>query len=640
MHSRRTRAFALSEVRWATAAVVLFGAGLLAQFTGAPEGVSWALYLACYAAGGWQPGLAGLRALRERTLDIDLLMVVAAIGAAAIGHVLDGALLIVIFAVSGALETLATQRTADSVTSLLDMAPERATRLAADGTEETVDADSLVAGELILVRPGERVGADGEIVAGASDIDQSSITGEPLPVAKSPGDEVFAGTLNGTGTVRVRVSAAASDSVVARIVALVEEASATKAKTQLFIERIEQRYSIGVVVATLALFFVPLAFGAELQSTLLRAMTFMIVASPCAVVLSTMPPLLSAIATSGRHGVLVKSAVVMEQLGAATTVAFDKTGTLTEGTPRVAEVRTLPGAGFDAAELVRLTAAAEYPSEHPLGRAVVTAAREQDDDQNHPLPPATEFQAVPGYGIRATVDGHRVEVGNPARLLPAGDAALSRRAGAVADELSSAGHTAVVVLVDGVPAGLLGLADRLRPHARQVVTRLAELTGARPILLTGDSEAAARRVAADAGIGEVHAGLLPEDKVELVRERETRGQRVLVVGDGVNDAPAMAVASAAVAMGRGGADLTLETADAVTVRDDLTTLPAVVRLSQRARRFVIANLVIAGSFIVALVSWPLFAPLPLPLAVAFHEGSTVIVALNGMRLLRGAAWRA
>jgi len=319
------------DVRWAGLATVLFAVGGLAQLAGAPAGVWWAFYLACYVTGGWEPGLAGLQALWAKTLDVDLLMIVAAVVAAAIGQVFDGALLIVIFATSGALEAVATKRTEDSVTALLTLAPEHATRLLPAGQEEVVDTAVLTVGDRVLVRPGERIGADGRVTEGASDVDQASITGEPLPVVKEAGDEVFAGTLNGTGALRIRVERRAQESVVARIVSMVQEASATKAATQLFIDKIEQRYSVGMVLATLGLFFVPLAFGAALQPTLLRAITFMIVASPCAVVLATMPPLLSAIANAGRHGVLVKSAVVMEQLGLTDTVAFDKTGTLTEG---------------------------------------------------------------------------------------------------------------------------------------------------------------------------------------------------------------------------------------------------------------------------------------------------------------------
>ncbi|MFJ8142640.1 heavy metal translocating P-type ATPase [Streptomyces sp. NPDC096013] len=627
---RRTRVLALPEARWALAALVPFLIALPLNLLGTPAWLWGPLFAATYITGGWEPGWEGLKALKDKTLDVDLLMVVAALGAAAIGQVLDGALLIVIFATSGALEAVATVRTADSVRGLLDLAPTTATRLVPGGGEETVAAEDLRVGDVILVRPGERVGADGQVLDGASDVDQVTITGEPLPVAKQTGDEVFAGTVNGTGALRVRVDRDPADSVIARIVKMVEEASETKAPTQLFIEKIEQRYSICMVIATLAVFAVPLAFGSALQPALLRAMTFMIVASPCAVVLSTMPPLLSAIANAGRHGVLAKSAVVMERLGQVDAVALDKTGTLTEGTPRVTDIRPLPGSGLDDDGLLALAAAAEHPSEHPLARAVVDAARER----RLPLPEALDFTSTPGQGVSATVAGRTVQVGSPARL----PSTTGRPASAAVAELEEAGQTAVLVLCDDSPVGVIGIADRLRPDAAATVTALTELTGRSPVLLTGDNERAARHLAAQAGITDVRAGLLPQDKAAAVQEWESEGRKVLVVGDGVNDAPALAAAHTGIAMGKAGSDLALETADAVVVRDELATIPTVVALSRTARRLVVQNLVIAGVFITALVAWDLIATLPLPLGVAGHEGSTVIVGLNGLRLLREAAW--
>ncbi|WP_381561882.1 heavy metal translocating P-type ATPase [Streptomyces eurythermus] len=632
---RRTPFLSLPEARWAATATACFLLALPLQLTGAPAWTWGPLYALTYAAGGWEPGWAGLCALREKSLDVDLLMVVAALGAAAIGQVLDGALLIVIFSTSGALEALATARTADSVRGLLDLAPATATRLGAGEAEETVAVADLAVGDIVLVRPGERVGADGRVLHGRSDVDQATITGEPLPVTKERGDEVFAGTLNGTGALRLRVERDASDTVIARIVRMVEEASQTKAPTQLFIEKVEQRYSLGMVAATLAVFLVPLALGDDLTGALLRAMTFMIVASPCAVVLATMPPLLSAIANAGRHGVLVKSAVVMERLGQVDAVAFDKTGTLTEGTPRVTDVRPLTGGDVDADGLLRLAAAAERPSEHPLARAVVDAARERGTA----LPVADGFAATPGVGVTATVDGRTVAVGAPARLPTAATGARAAQVAVLAAELEEDGRTAVLVTVDGGPAGLLGIADRLRPDAARTVGALTSLTGTAPALLTGDNPRAAARLAAEVGIEEVRAGLLPEDKVRAVRELEAAGRKVMVVGDGVNDAPALAAAHTGVAMGRAGSDLALETADAIVVRDELATVPAVVSLSRRARALVVQNLVVAGVFIAGLVVWDLAGDLPLPLGVAGHEGSTVLVGLNGLRLLREAAWR-
>lgn len=604
----------MSSVRWAAAALCLFVLGLLAQLLGAPEIIWWTLYLACYAVGGWQPGLDGLRELADRRLDVDLLMVLAAVGAASIGQVFDGALLIVIFATSGALEDVATGRTADSVRALLDLAPQTATVLDG-GIERVIAAAELQVGDRILVRPGERIPADAAIRTGASDVDQSSITGEPLPVGVGVGDEIFAGTVNGGGVLQASVIRDPSDSVVARIVTLVTAASATKARTQLFIEKVEQRYSVVMVAATLALFIVPQLFGEDVRSALLRAMTFMIVASPCALVLATMPPLLSAIATAGRHGVLVKSAVAMEQLATVDTVAFDKTGTLTTGRPRVVSA--------PSPEVLTMAAAAEQYSEHPLGRAIVAHARAGGID----IPGAVGFHAVPGCGVRATVRSRLVEVVNPG----AAPGPVTPEAAA----LQCSGATAVVVVIDGVPAGVIGLRDSARPAARAAVRALSGLTVHRPVLLTGDNAGAAAHLASEIGIDDVRADLLPDQKVDAVRGLPGR---VLVIGDGVNDAPAMAAAHASMAMGRSGADLTLQTADAVTVRDDLAAVAAVVALARRARRMVIANLALAATFIVVLVAWDLFWYLPLPLGVAGHEGSTIIVALNGLRLLRRRAW--
>ncbi|MDJ0344925.1 heavy metal translocating P-type ATPase [Streptomyces sp. H10-C2] len=630
---RRTRVFALAEARWAGAALVLFLVALPLQLTGAPAWAWGPLYALAYVTGGWEPAWAGLQALREATLDVDLLMIVAAIGAASMGQVMDGALLIVIFATSGALEALATARTQDAVRGLLDLAPSTATRLADDGSEETVATADLAVGDTVLIRPGERVGADGRVLEGASDVDQATITGEPLPVAKGTGDEVFAGTLNGTGALRVKVERDASDSVIARIVAMVEEASETKASTQLFIEKVEQRYSLGMVFATLAVFLVPMGFGADLTASLLRAMTFMIVASPCAVVLATMPPLLSAIANAGRHGVLVKSAVVMERLGQVDAVALDKTGTLTEGTPRITDVRPLTGSGLDEDTLLVLAAGAEHPSEHPLARAVVDAAR----TRHLAIPDVKDFTSAPGTGVTATIEGHTIAVGAPARLLSSTDETFTEAA-TTAESLEETGRTAVLVQRDGVPVGVLGIADRLRPDAAATVAALATLTGSAPMLLTGDNPRAAALLAEEVGISDVRAGLLPQDKATAVQEQAKAGAKVLVIGDGVNDAPALAAAHTGIAMGRAGSDLALETADAVIVRDELASVPTVVGLSRAARRLVVQNLVIAAMFISGLVIWDLAGHLPLPFGVLGHEGSTVIVGLNGLRLLRDAAW--
>ncbi len=600
----------LPEVRWAALAVLLFLGGLACQLVGAPVGLWWTLYLVCYISGGWEPALAGIRALREKVLDVDLLMIVAAIAAAAIGQVFDGALLIVIFATSGALEAIVTQRTADSVSSLLRLAPEQAT-LVRGGETRLIDTAALRVGDVILVRPGERIGADGVVKVGMSEVDQQAITGESVPVFREVGDDVLSGTVNGTGTITVEVSRPASESVVARIVTLVEEASATKAKTQLFIEKVEQRYSLGVVVATLLVFAVPLLFGEQFQPALLRAITFMIVASPCAVVLSTMPPLLGSIANAGRHGVLVKSATAMEALGRTSVVAFDKTGTLTEGAPEVVAVGACIGT---EEELLALAASVEQYSEHPLGRAIVRAA----EARGLVLDAVRDFRALPGRGVTGLRGAERVTV---------------RRTDGVTDI-----GTVVSVLVDEELRGTVTLVDRIREDAASAVAAVAALSGRPPLLLTGDHTAAAQHVATATGVTDVRAGLYPEDKATIVAGLELSGERVMVIGDGVNDAPALTAASTGVAMGRRGSDLALESADVVIVRDELGVVAPLIRISRRAHRFVVANLLIAATFITVLVTWDLIATLPLPLAVAGHEGSTVIVALNGLRLLSARNW--
>ncbi|MGX9294443.1 heavy metal translocating P-type ATPase [Tsukamurella paurometabola] len=627
----RTRPWELSEIRWAAAALALFLVAVAAQLAGAPTWTWWALHLACYAAGGWEPALEGLRALRAKTLDVDLLMVVAALGAAAIGQVTDGALLIVIFATSGALEAWATARTEDSVRGLLTLAPDRAVLLAADGSERTVAAEDLAVGDVIRARPGDRIAADGTVIDGAGEVDQATITGEPLPVAKAVGDEVFAGTANGTGSLTIRVDRSAADSVVARIAAMVAEASRTKARAQLFIEKVEQRYSVGMVACTLAVFALPLALGADLRSALLRAMTFMIVASPCAVVLATMPPLLAAIAHAGRRGVLIKSAVVMENLASIATVAFDKTGTITSGRPMLSDVEALPGGGHSGDEVLALAAAVERLSEHPLAAAVAGAAARR----GLRVPLATDFAAHPGSGVTGVVDGLPVAVVAPRA---AGIPQHSPAAAAVA-RFESRGETAVLVVRDGAPIGVLALTDTARPDAAGAVAAL-DRDGLGTALVTGDNSYAAARVAAEVGIGDVRAGLLPDGKTAAVADLRVAGGAVAMVGDGVNDAPALASADAGIALGGAGSDLALRASDVVIVRDDLDAVPGILAFARKAHRVVVANLAIAATFIAVLVVWDLVGHLPLPLGVAGHEGSTVIVGLNGLRLLRRGAWPA
>jgi cation-transporting P-type ATPase J len=639
----------LSEVRWAALSVLAFAVAAVGHAASAPAALVTCAWVACYLLGGWRSALSGLRALRHRRLDVDLLMVVAAVAAAAIGQQGDGGLLIIIFSTSSALESIATDRTRDSVRSLLTLAPDQASLVDPDGHERRVAVADLQVGDVVVVRPGERIGADGEVLSGESEADQSSVTGEHAPAAKGPGDIVYAGTVNGGGVLRVRATRAAADSVVARIVRMVEEAGGTKARTQLLVEGIEQRYSVAMVATTIAFLVAPLLLTDwSVQQTLLRAMTFMIVASPCAVVLATMPPLLSALSNAGRHGVLVKNSVVLERLAAVTTVAFDKTGTITHGRPEVVEIttpgtggRSARGAGRRAAgdrDLLRWAAGAEGPSEHPLGRAVVTAATAAGVTP----PEATRFRSLPGRGVSATVDGREVEVLNPSAAAGRSAHRPSWLAAAWARQATQQaqrqGHTAVIVTLDGHPAGVMALQDRVRDGAKEALADLRRLTGRPPLLLTGDNRPAALGVAARVGITRVEADLLPAGKVAAIGRLRSAGHTVLVVGDGVNDAPALAAADVGIAMGRSGSDVTLQAADGVILRDRLDALPSLLRLARRARRMVHQDLAFAFAVIVVLVALDLAGHLPLPVGVAAHEGSTVVVGLNGLRLLRSRAW--
>ncbi|MHA6786009.1 heavy metal translocating P-type ATPase [Pseudonocardia saturnea] len=623
------------EVRWAALSLAAFALAVPADLLGAPFLLVAALYAGCYLAGGWEPAVEGVRALRERRLDVDLLMVVAALAAAAIGQQLDGGLLIVIFACSGALEAVMTARTRRSIEALLDLAPETATLLTADG-ECTVPAAELSVGDDVLVRPGEKIPADGRVLDGASEVDTAGLTGEPLPVACGTGDDVHAGTVNGTGTLRVRVLRDPADSVVAGIATQVRQATETKAGRQLWIERIEQRYSVIVVAATVALLAGPLLLGAAFEPTLLRAMTFMIVASPCAVVLATMPPLLAAIAVAGRRGVLLKDVTVVESLADVDAVVLDKTGTVTRGRPEVVAVDVLD-ATRTRDEVLALAAAAEAGSEHVLGRAVREAAA------GLPVPTAGTFAAEPGVGVRAEVGGAVVRVGRPAVAggwLHSDGVAVEPPHCDPGDAVARherAGRTAVVVSVDGRPVAVLALSDELRPGAAAAVAGLTALLGTAPALLTGDAPAPAAAVAARLGIDDVRSGLLPADKAAAVAAHPGT---VLAVGDGINDAPLLATAAVGLAVGEGAGELSVQASDGVLLRDPLGSLVPLLALTRRARRVARANLAFAAAVIVGLVTWDLAGTLPLAVGVAGHELSTVLVCLNGLRLLVWPGWPA
>jgi len=483
---------------------------------------------------------------------------------------------------------------------------------------------------VVLVRPGERFPIDGEVIAGTSDVNQATITGESMPVHKQVSDPVFAGTVNGNGSLEIRVSRLAKDTTLARIVKMVEEAQSTKANTQRMLDSFEERYAIFVLAAAVLLIFVPwLVLGQEFQPTFYRAMTWLVVASPCALVISTPASILSAIANGARHGVLFKGGVHLEKTATLKVLAFDKTGTLTMGAPALNALYTYADLGED--EVLRLVAALESRSEHPLAKAIVQAAHARTLS----LPPSTGFRAIPGQGVEGVVESHTLWIGNE-RMFEERSVKIPAKIAAMAETLHGEGQTAMYVYSASTQQflGLLAVSDTLREDAIDMIKALKAAGIERVVMLTGDNPQVAAKIAERAGVDEFHAGLLPQDKVTVLQSLQRKYGPVAMVGDGVNDAPSLATADIGIAMGGAGTDVAIETADVVLMSDDLHKIPYAIGLARQARRVVWQNLTFAMAVIVALIASAFGAQLPLPLGVVGHEGSTVLVVLNGLRLLR------
>ena len=581
-----------------------------------------------YATGGYFGVRASLESLKQRQLDIDFLMVTAALGAAAVGEWRDGAILLFLFSLSNVLQDYAIGRSRRAIQALFALHPEEA-HVRRGETVETVPISELTIGQTVLIRPGERIPVDGEIVAGGSSVDQSPITGESMPVEKGIGDRVFAGTLNQQGSLDVRVTQLASDSTLSRIIKMVEEAQGRKAPTQRFLDDFEQYYALGVIGAALLVMLVPwLALGWTFDDSFYRAMVLLVVASPCALVISVPAAFLSAIAAGARRGVIFKGGVHLEQMAEIKVVAFDKTGTLTAGTPAVTDIHTFNGYGED--ELLRAAATVESRSEHPLSQAVRRAAESRD----LALGEVADFSADAGRGVTGVVDGEVVRVGNRRYIEECAgrppDGLL-----AVHDRLESEGKTVLLVCNGGGWMGALAVADEIRPQSATIVDELHAAGIERVVMLTGDNASVGEAIGQQAHIDQVHAGLMPADKATIMEQLEREVGPVAMVGDGVNDAPALAAATVGIAMGAAGTDVALETADVVLMGDKLEAIPYAIKLSRRARRVVWQNITFALAVIVVLVLGAFIIDLPLPVGVIGHEGSTVIVVLNGLRLLAG-----
>ena len=589
------------------------------------QGIEIPLYIAAYVAGGYRKAREGIKTLIfERDLDVDLLMVIAAIGAASIGYWQDGAILIFIFALSGALEGYTMEKTNRDIRSIMKLRPERALVLRGQ-TEVQVKVEELKEGDLVLTKPGERIPADGRIREGYSAVDQASITGESIPVDKGTEDEVFAGTINGQGALVIEVMKPAEATLLAKIIRLVQEAQSEMPPSQLFVERFEGMYAKVIVAAAVLLLLVPpYVLGWTWEATIYRAMIFLVVASPCALVSSIMPAILSAISNGARKGILFKGGIHLENSGEIKVVAFDKTGTLTEGKPLVTDI--IPFASNGEEELLRLTAALETLSEHPIAKAIVQAAKNRQLE----LPKASTLQAVPGAGIHGLVQDKEFRIGNLDCL---NKPALSEEQKMIIKQLEGQGKTIIYVQSSDTLQGLLAIQDILRPQAKAAVRALQQMQ-IKVVMLTGDKLATARALGMEAGVDGVYAGLYPEEKVEIIKRLSSQYGKVAMVGDGVNDAPALAAASVGIAMGAAGTDVALETANVVLMADDITKVSYAIALGRRTGKVVKQNLVFAMTVVVALVVGTFLDGVTLPLGVIGHEGSTLLVIASGLRLLR------
>ncbi|MCM3271980.1 heavy metal translocating P-type ATPase [Paenibacillus elgii] len=610
-------------------AIAALASGVLiaAAWVAGHSSPTFSIWLYCFAflIGGFVKAKEGwLTLVREKDLDVNLLMIVAAIGAASIGYWTEGAVLIFIFSLSGALETFTMEKSSRDISSLMDLKPETAI-VWVEGAEKRVPVEQLQIGDLVLVKPGERLPADGIVQEGSSAVNQASITGESIPVDKAAGDEVFAGTLNGQGALFVQVTKSSESTLFSKIIRLVQEAQSEMPKSQRFIERFERIYARAIILATLLLIALPpLLFGWSWNDTLYRAMVFLVVASPCALVASIMPAMLSAISNSARKGLLFKGGAHLERVSHIRAIAFDKTGTLTYGKPSVTDFLTYQA--WSEEELLRIAASIESLSTHPIAKAIVDKAGELSLELERP----SDFQALAGWGVQAGLAGEFWKIGKPGFFEESG---IDEQILSDVRKLEQEGKTVVLIQNAAGIAGMIALQDAIRPQARETIAKLKEL-GVQVVMLTGDQRLTAEAIAREAGIDQVYAGLLPEDKLNIVKTLKEKYTHVAMVGDGINDAPALAAASVGIAMGAAGSDAALETADLVLMNDDLDKIKEAIVLGRRTTRIIKQNIAFAVTVIAFLIAANFFKGIPLPLGVVGHEGSTILVILNGLRLLR------
>lgn len=586
--------------------------------------VAIAIYIAAYLIGGFSKAKEGIEdTIANKELNVEMLMILAAIGSAAIGYWNEGAILIFIFALSGALETYTLNKSQKEISSLMDLQPEEAIRII-DGIEEKVRLEQLCVGDNILIKPGERVPTDGRIIEGQTNLDEAAITGESMPVSKTISDEVFAGTVNLRGTIIIEMTKPSNETLFQKIITLVQSAQSEKSPSQQFIEQFEGRYVKTVLIVVGLMMFVPhFALGWSWTETIYRAMILLVVASPCALVAAVMPATLSAISNGARHGILFKGGVHLENLGNLQAIAFDKTGTLTKGKPEVADIVVREDVSTD--KFLLHVASIEKYSNHPLAAAIVRYANRNPQELLKP----ENMEDLAGYGVQATLDSVQWKVGKADFV---GRPAAERFQNGIALSFQNEGKTIVYASDDKGIAGIVTLSDCVREEALQAIRSLKS-EGIHTIMLTGDSNKTAATIAMEAGIDNFISECLPETKVDEMKKLKDRFQTVAMVGDGINDAPALATATVGIAMGE-GTDVALETADVVLMKNDLPKIAEAVRLSKRMNRIIKQNVIFSISVIMLLIASNFLQALALPFGVLGHEGSTILVILNGLRLLR------
>ena len=613
-------------VRWAALSGLFAGVGFVAERSGARGTWVTLVFVAATLAGARFFAVAAFKELREeRKVCIELLMTIAAFAAGGLGLWGEAAALAFLYSISEALEEFTEDRTRGAIRALMDLAPKMVMRLV-NGQEVEVALAALRVGDRFVVRPGQCVATDGTVIEGRSAVNEATITGESLPVDKRVADQVFAGTLNTTGALVVEATATTADNTLAKIVRLVTAAQEEKGRGEQFMSRFARRYSPAVLLTGILVVVLGGATTGDWTTWAERAATVIVAAAPCALVIAIPISYVAAIGNASRKGILIKGGVYLEELARVRVLALDKTGTITQAQPRLVDVETSSGHSID--EVVQLAAAVEARSEHPLARAVLAFA----ENAGIVVTPAEDFEALTGVGARGLVDGREVVIGSPGHM---------DRQGVVLDSLTAtvprfqvAGRTAVVVAVDGEVWGVLGIADAVRTGANAAMADLRRAGVDLLVMLTGDNETTARTIAEEVGIDDVRAQLAPEDKSRIVSELVAEFGHVAMVGDGVNDAPALAAASVGIAMGTAGSDVALETADVALMADDLSKLTEAIRIGRRTRRIVQQNIALGLAILVVLVPGALFGALNLPVAVAAHELSELLVIGNGLRLAR------